>query len=259
VPKLLNILAASVGGGIMLGAGIRLGEAIVGRDGQVENKLVVRLGALEERLGSLEAGKTDASSDTSPAWTNGKDIGKPEKQAVDTAAIRGELAKDDRRVAALNEIAVQLRTEMRGWLEESVTARMAEAESKLRAEADRGREELLEVFTESVQTRVIQRISRLETEVAGQSAAMNELRDCSLRTEQSLQKLLGGLDRILVPRPNPPLADVFHDQQPQETGSSVAPETVSDKAVEEALPEALPPSPPPPEIEPKPRRWSLFG
>jgi hypothetical protein len=173
VPKLLNILAASVGGGIMLGAGIRLGEAIVGRDGQVENKLVVRLGALEERLGSLEAGKTDASSDTSPAWTNGKDIGKPEKQAVDTAAIRGELAKDDRRVAALNEIAVQLRTEMRGWLEESVTARMAEAESKLRAEADRGREELLEVFTESVQTRVIQRISRLETEVAGQSAAMN--------------------------------------------------------------------------------------
>jgi len=38
----------------------------------------------------------------------------------------------------------------------------------------------------------MQRISRLEEQVAGQSAAVQELRECSLRTESSVQKLSAG-------------------------------------------------------------------
>jgi hypothetical protein len=30
---------------------------------------------------------------------------------------------------------------------------------------------------------------------------MTELRECSLRTEESMQKLLGGLDRLIVTSP----------------------------------------------------------
>ncbi len=128
------------------------------------------------------------------------------EQTVAVAAIRSELGREDERVAALSQIGAQLRVELQGWLEQSVGSRMADVEAKLRAESDDARRQMLDAFAESVQTRVTHRISRLEEEVAGQSAAMAELRDCSLRTEQSLQKLLGGLDRLLVPRPDPTLA-----------------------------------------------------
>jgi hypothetical protein len=109
-----------------------------------------------------------------------------------------------------------LRGELQGWLEESVAARMAEVESRLQAESERDRKQMLDAFVENVQSRVIQRISHLEEEVAGQSAAMSELRECSLRTEQSIQKLLGGLDRLVVKEhaAKVPPADPAHSKEP---------------------------------------------
>jgi hypothetical protein len=202
--KLIKILAASVGGGLVLGAGIRLGEAIAGQipvsGGEPGPKLAERLGELENRLLSLEA--------ESPAAA----VSDPEKT---TLGLRGEL---------------------RDWLEESVTVRMAEVETRLRTESERGQKQMLDAFAESVQTRVMHRISRLEEEVAGQSAAMNELRECSLRTERSVHQLLGGLDKLIVR--NAP-------------------------AVEE-VPAAAPEPPPviePPAFEARPKssRWKIFG
>ncbi len=99
---------------------------------------------------------------------------------------------------------MRLRGELRGWLEESVGARMVEVESKLKAESERSQRQMLDAFVDGVQTRVMNRISRLEEEVSGQSAAMAELRECSLRTEQSMQKLLGGLDRLIIAQPSSP-------------------------------------------------------
>ncbi len=222
--KFINILAASVGGGILLGAGIRLGEAIVGRepaarDSEASGRLQTQLCALEDRLANLEAapGVGDTRGKKQPA----------------VVAIRSELGREDERVAALSQIDAQLRVELRGWLEQNVGSRMADVEAKLRAESDEARRQMLDAFAESVQTRVTQRISRLEEEVAGQSAAMAELRDCSLRTEQSLQKLLGGLDRLLVPRPVSPLADFASDEKAVGRNG----ETVDDSSHLEGKPE----------------------
>lgn len=174
MPKLMNILAASVGGGLLLGAGIRLGESIAGRDGSVpgsapsNDKLMGKLGALEARLHRLEK---DGAPDA----------------AADAGTIQDAYG------------------ELRRRLEEAVATRLADVESKLRAESEQSRKQMLDAFVESVQTRVMSRIDRLEEEVAGQSAAMTELRECSLRTEQTMQKLLGGLDRlILSQQPNWP-------------------------------------------------------
>ncbi len=206
--KFINILAASVGGGILLGAGIRLGEAIVGRDpaatrdSETGDRLQTRLGALEDRLVNLEA-VSPVNGAASPG----------DRQTGVFAAIRSELVREDERVAALSQIGAQLRVELKGWLEQSVGSRMADVEANLKAESEDARRQMLDAFAEGVQTRVTHRISRLEEEVAGQSAAMVELRDCSLRTEQSLQKLLGGLDRLLVPRPVPPPADSPSEEQ----------------------------------------------
>lgn len=89
-----------------------------------------------------------------------------------------------------NEASARLRGELQAWLE-----------TRLRAESERNRTQLLEALVESIQTRVIPRISRLEEEVVVQSAAITESREWSLRTEQSLQKLLGGLDKLILKNP----------------------------------------------------------
>ena len=182
--KLIRILAASsrgrnrarsrlFGSAKLLSAGIRMTRAA---------KLSDRLGELEARLLRLE-GESGA----------GKRC--PSRQR-DVTAQRGITGSGK----ASSAMSLRLRGELREWLEETVTARITDLELRLQAESERGRKQMLDAFAESVQTRVIQRISRLEEEVAGQSAAMSELRECSLRTEQSMQKLLGGLDKLVVRR-----------------------------------------------------------
>ena len=212
--KLIRILAASVGSGLVFGAAIRLGEAIADRyPVDAGRKLSERLGELETRLLSLE-GETGAAN------------GSP-------------LDGEERQQEASIDAGLQLRGELREWLEESVAARITDLELRLQAESERGRKQMLDAFAESVQTRVIQRISRLEEEVAGQSAAMSELRECSLRTEQSVQKLLGGLDKLVVRRPPAPEEAVID-------ASSADPAS---------------PEPEPPSFAPqlKAKRWKIFG
>jgi hypothetical protein len=198
----------------VLGAAIRLGEAVAGRSPvDAGRKLSERLGELETRLLSLE-GESGAA--------NGSNLDVEERQQETSS-----------------NMSLQLRRELREWMEETVTARMADLELRLQAESEHGRKQMLDAFAESVQTRVIQRISRLEEEVAGQSAAMSELRECSLRTEQSVQKLLGGLDKLVVRRPPAPEEAVIDSPSADPAG----------------------PQPEPPAFAPqlKAKRWKIFG
>jgi hypothetical protein len=213
LPKLINILAASIGGGIVLGAGIRLGEAIisqypaVGPDAgrKLTEKLEERLGTLEDRLLNLEV--------ESPA---------------------------------------ELRVELRDWLDESVTTRIAEVEKRLKSESEVGQKHMLDAFAESVQSRVIQRISRLEEEVASQSAAMNELRDCSLRTERSMQQLLGGIERLIVKSPPPA-------EEPMNAAPATPATPEQSPASEAGFVESPVAVPPVSQPRPEPSRWKIFG
>jgi uncharacterized coiled-coil protein SlyX len=172
--RFIKILAASVGGGLVLGAGIRLGEAIANwepaADTDPAERLTERLAALEGRLQHLE---------TVPAVAQA-----PQRQPSS--------APVDSRHAELQD-----------WIQQSIASRMGELEIRLRAESERDGQQMLDTIVQSVQTRVIHRITELEDKVAGQSEAMNELRECSLRTERSVQKLLGGLDKLIAgPEPS---------------------------------------------------------
>jgi len=226
--SLIKILAASVGGGIVLGAGIRLGEAIATQlpvpGGEAGDRLVRKLDEIEHRLTSLET----------------EDISAPPIPAAAPEPVREEL---------------------RVWLEESVSVRMAEVETRLRAENERGQKQILDAFADSVESRVIQRISRLEDEVANQSAAMSELRECSLRTESSVHKLLGGLDK-LIPKNLP-----SSPEEPAATAQANPPEAQPEPASDaNSGPETAPASEVPLALDPprtftppaKRRRWGLF-
>jgi hypothetical protein len=257
--KLIKILAASVGGGLVLGAGIRLGEAIAAQipvaGTESGHKLAERLGELENRLLTLES--------ESPAAAG-------EKQAAEVSSLEIDVLGQ----TTLDQTSLRLRGELRDWLEESVTARMAEVETRLRTESERSQKQLLDAFAESVQTRVVQRISRLEAEVAGQSAAMSELRECSLRTEQSVHKLLGGLDRLIVKNlttvgqgeegVNPTPADAGDLTFSEIASAGIAPAESGPPSGDESAPASAPVplpviEPPAVEARPKSSRWKLFG
>jgi uncharacterized coiled-coil protein SlyX len=45
-----------------------------------------------------------------------------------------------------------------------------------------------------------ERIARLETRVDGQASAITELRECSLRNEETVRRLLGSLERLIESR-----------------------------------------------------------
>jgi hypothetical protein len=258
--NLFKILAASVGGGLVLGAGIRLGEVIANRElalldhdspdrGRLDRDRQASRGKLADR-GALENrpyGPERGFESETPAMI----AARFDAQTAEMTAVRAHLRKESRQLEELGETSVRLRGELQGWLENNVTTRMTEVEARLKSEAERGQRQMLDAFVDSVETRVIKRISTLEEEVSGQSAATTELCACSLRTEQSMQKLLGGLDRMIKhpsaeeapPIPPAPAAAKFAEPEP-------------------ATPPPVDPTPlsPPSFAEPRRRsRWSIFG
>lgn len=202
--KLIRILAASLGGGLVLGAGIRLGERLVSASGDTPDSTA---GALSERLEQLEGrlSHLEVSGGADPTRGAGIDLGgiesRIEAQAAEVSAVRVRMEAGTRQAAIQDRTDEQLRTELRGMVEERLEERLRGVETRLRAENDAAQREMLNAVMESVQTRVIVRISRLEEEVAGQASGMQELRACTLRTEQSMQKLLSGIDRLIAAQP----------------------------------------------------------
>ena len=93
--RLLKILAASVGSGLVLGAGIRLGEAIAAQSPALRQngggKLAERLGDLENRLLSLEV--------ESPAAISSR----VDRQAAEVSAVRSQLNRDNRQIDELRD------------------------------------------------------------------------------------------------------------------------------------------------------------
>jgi chromosome segregation ATPase len=119
-------------------------------------------------------------------------------QQADVDGIRAQLASANLGIVHLNQQGEQLREELRGWVDENVRQQIAGAEATLQRSIERTQLHTLDALVEGVQTRVILRISKLEEEVAGQSAAMADLRECSLSTERSMRKLLEGIDRLVA-------------------------------------------------------------
>ena len=264
--KLIRILAASLGGGLVLGAGIRLGERLVsqsaGESGEGAGKLAERLGQLEGRLSHLET--------TGTAQAGAVDLqgieSRIEEQAAAVSAVRVRLDSGASEPETPAKTEERLRAELRAWMDQRVDERLRSVETKLRRESDEAQREMLNAVVESVQTRVILRISKLEDEVAGQAAGMQELRDCTLRTEQSMQKLLGGIDRLIAAQP----AREAIPQQPARE-DAVVPEIQPERGPWPAAGETQGPNRPqsgegnaatgPGHADPagRSRRWSIFG
>lgn len=121
-------------------------------------------------------------------------------QRSDLSALRSDLLAIEQRqaeqVASFSQKLAQVEQHFPTEIEARVNARMAELESKLRVEFEDIHARTVDAFARTIETRVVDRIARLEQNLMSQSQAIVSLRERSNQTDEHLQKLLGAVERL---------------------------------------------------------------
>lgn len=184
--KLINILAASVGGGLVLGASIRLvGEV------------------LRAKAAATRDSHSPASAEALPDWRPvfAKITDCMDRQQSEMDAIRDQMSHATRAVESVGAFANELRGELHRSLSRDLDTRIAAVEEQLRSTIEAANEQTVDTMVAALEKRVTPRIARLEEDIVGQASTLVELSECSIQTERSLQRLLRALERVVPATP----------------------------------------------------------
>ena len=204
--KFLHILAASVGGGLVLGAGIRLGEAICasGENQSGRRRRNVEAGdEMTERLDRLEREVLDGPSEPGAAQPGGFDpalagvLERMDRQQRELEAMRRQISDTTRALDSAGIGQRDLRGELHRELTSELDRRLAAVEEGLQRSLDASNREAVETMVSTIEKRLAPRIARLETELSGQSSSVAELREYALQSERSILRLLTALERTV--------------------------------------------------------------
>ena len=207
----LKTLAISFGGGLALGAGIRLtqGAAKPRREPEIDlDPLLSRLKHVESRISEMElephaAVETPVSSAPLPSEVLGQTLmafeARLASQLNDVEQIRGDIQRVDERLADLD-------SQLPVLVQSTVDVRFQDVERKLQHEFEQAQTRSMAAFVDTLQSKVVDRISTLENNLAEQSQAIGKLRDASQRSDENLQKMLVGIERLVDQTKAPPPA-----------------------------------------------------
>src|ERR1700736_2875702 len=238
-------LAISFGGGLALGAGIRLtqGPSKTPPQPRVDlDPLLARLKNVEGRIVHIETSApvprgAAPAPPAIPEKTLAAFESKLAAQLADAEQLRGEIRRVDQRLGDLDAHLPVI-------IQSTVDVRFQEVERRLQQDFEEAQNRSMAAFVDTLQTKVVERISTLETNLAQQSSAIGNLRDASLRTDENLQKMLVGIEKLV---------DQTKVLQPEPSGSPPSAAPPPPKA-EPAMTVAEPPRTPEPprKLEPEP-------
>lgn len=207
----LKTLAISFGGGLAIGAGIRLtqGAAKPRRESDIDlDPLLSRLKNVESRISeiSLESSarvETPVSSQPLPSEVLGQTLmafeARLASQLNDVEQVREDIRRVDERLADLD-------SQLPVLVQSSVDVRFQAVERKLQQDFEESQTRSMAAFVDTLQSKVVDRISTLETNLAEQSQAIGKLRDASQKSDENLQKMLVGIERLVDQTKAPPPA-----------------------------------------------------
>lgn len=175
--KLIHILAASVGSGLVLGAGIRLGGAIGSSSRRAQEPAVPEW---QPALADLAA--------------------RVDRQQTEVETIRHQVSRAVDALDSVGAAAEDLRADLQRQLSEDLDRRLAVVEEKLHLNMKAANRDTMNAMTASIESRVAPRISRLESDLTVQSAALAELHECAQQSERSMQRLVIVLERVVNPK-----------------------------------------------------------
>ena len=118
-------------------------------------------------------------------------------QLNDVEQIRGDIQRVDERLADLD-------SQLPVLVQSTVDVRFQAVEKKLQQEFEQAQTRSMAAFVDTLQSKVVDRISTLETNLVEQSQAIAKLRDASQRSDENLQKMLAGIERLVDQSKAPP-------------------------------------------------------
>jgi uncharacterized coiled-coil protein SlyX len=168
--KFITVLAVSTGGGILLGAGLRLGEKRRSSGGAA---------AVDENESS-----TKVTEDRISVFLRRLEV--LERRIEFQAATRKEAA-----------FSGSWQDNGHSGLQADISTRIESVEARLLRELERRNADSMDALRESMLQRINRRIEPLEAEIAMQRTSLSELGEYSIRTEKSMQRLMEGLERLV--------------------------------------------------------------
>ncbi len=221
--SVLKTLAISFGGGLALGAGMRLAQGPAKASAPPINldPLLARLKDVESRIVEMETTEHAAPAASMPAppvfveKTLAAFESKLAAQLTDVEQLRGEIRHVDQRLGELD-------TQLPVLIQSTVDVRFREVEQKLQRDFEEAQSRSMAAFVETLQTKVVERISTLETNLAEQSQVIGKLRDASVRSDENLQKMLAGIERLVDQSKAPPPAAASPPPPPEPVAEPAA-------------------------------------
>jgi uncharacterized coiled-coil protein SlyX len=195
----LKTLAISFGGGLALGAGIRLTQGAAKSRHETEidlDPLLSRLQNVESRIVEMESTPRAEPLPSGPLPSDvlGKTLVAFEARLAAQVNDVEQLRDDIRRV---DQCLADLDSQLPVLVQSTVDVRFQQVEEKLQHDFEEVQSRSMTAFVETLQTKVVERINTLEVNLAEQSQAIGKLRDASTRSDENLQKMLVGIERLV--------------------------------------------------------------
>lgn len=202
--KIIKPLVATLGGGIIFGAGMRLGKGSVKSSataGADLTPLLDRLDAMETRIGRAESATLPGSH---AGELLGRDLEPIQRalaaQAGDVEHLRIQIESVDRRnseqMAALGKKIDALERELPLQIDLSVRPHLKSLEDKLRQSFEITQTKTLDTFVQTLENKVLSRLSLLENAVGEQSDLIQTVRQRSELTDANLEKMLSAIEKL---------------------------------------------------------------
>ncbi len=145
------------------------------------------LGKMEDQVGSIAQNRPAESAASSQADQELQSL-REELLAVDQRGYQ-ELTKFVDALEALKKSIPAI-------IDETVNHRFLEIEDSFHSNIKEIHSRSIESFTQSVQSKIGQRIAALENNLSIHTEAMGQLREHYLKTDRNVQRLMSGLDRL---------------------------------------------------------------
>jgi tetratricopeptide (TPR) repeat protein len=146
------------------------------------------LGKMENQVGSMSNGRP---SEQNPS---------PGAADDELRTLREELLSADQRgyeqLARFTQALEDLKHAIPSLIDETVNSRFLEIEDTFHRNVKEIHSRSIESFTQSVQSKIGQRIAALENNLSVHTEAMGQLREHYLKTDRNVQRLMSGLDRL---------------------------------------------------------------
>jgi tetratricopeptide (TPR) repeat protein len=167
--------------------GANAGGGTGSRDAAGLGPVLDLLGKMEDQVGNI-AHKRPA--ETAASFTADEELNR----------LREELLAADRRgyeqLASFTKALEELKQAIPVLIDGTVNHRFLEIEDSFHRHIKEIHTRSIDSFTQSVQSKIGQRIAALETNLSVHTEAMGQLREHYLKTDRNVQRLMTGLDRL---------------------------------------------------------------